>query len=382
MNRRDFLQTLSIAAASGVVSSCAQAQILPAVPRSASQKPGAVLQFAPNRTIRGVNLGGWLLLEKWISPSLFDGMKAPDEYSFGAETGGAARLRKHRENYITDADFAWIAARGLDAVRLPVGYWILESDQSYIAAPDILDRAFQSAKAHNLGVFLDLHGAPGSQNGRDHGGRNGPMEWASKPENIAKTLDVLESFAQKYGEHPNLIGIGTLNEPDYKTPMPLVQEFSQAAVERIRKHTKPEIAVVIHDAFRPYEWADFAAAQGENVILDAHLYQCYSADDKARSFAQHIEKAAIGRQSLLGKMQKQLPAIVGEWSLCLRGPGVDGASAFQTDTGRRAYAAAQLLSYEDTRGWFFWTYQTESRPDWSLRESVNRGWMPDSYRVV
>lgn len=25
------------------------------------------------RTLRGVNLGGWLVLEKWMKPELFDG---------------------------------------------------------------------------------------------------------------------------------------------------------------------------------------------------------------------------------------------------------------------------------------------------------------------
>ena len=26
--------------------------------------------------LRGVNLGGWLVLEKWITPSLFEGLQA------------------------------------------------------------------------------------------------------------------------------------------------------------------------------------------------------------------------------------------------------------------------------------------------------------------
>ena len=30
--------------------------------------------------IKGVNLGNWLVLEKWMSPALFDGTTAEDEY--------------------------------------------------------------------------------------------------------------------------------------------------------------------------------------------------------------------------------------------------------------------------------------------------------------
>ena len=32
--------------------------------------------------VKGVNLGNWLVLEKWMSPSLFDGTTAEDEYIF------------------------------------------------------------------------------------------------------------------------------------------------------------------------------------------------------------------------------------------------------------------------------------------------------------
>ena len=30
--------------------------------------------------IKGVNLGNWLVLEKWMSPALFEGTDAEDEY--------------------------------------------------------------------------------------------------------------------------------------------------------------------------------------------------------------------------------------------------------------------------------------------------------------
>jgi glucan 1,3-beta-glucosidase len=378
MNRRNFLQTAAVTAAYGADLTRAPARAQPAAPPRRADIPG----FSAGRPVRGVNLGGWLLLEKWITPGLFTGRKAPDEFRFGAEKGGPERLRSHRETFLREEDFRWIAARGLDAVRIPVGYWILEGDASFIAAPDILDRAFAWAKTHRLGILLDLHGAPGSQNGRDHSGHDGEMRWQSEPRNIARTVDVLESFARRYGHHPNLIGIEALNEPDIKTPLPLLREFSQMAYRRIRPHTAPEVSVVIHDAFLPLDWSGFTVAPDQNVVLDTHLYQCYSDADRARTLNQHIVKAAVDRTERLSRMEKQLPTIVGEWSLCLRGKALEDVDAFQLDAGRRAYAAAQLLSYDRTRGWFFWTYKTESRPDWSLRESIERGWMPESYRTA
>lgn len=76
--------------------------------------------------MRGVNLGNWLVLEKWMNPSFFQGTDAEDETSFCinlSETEKRARYDVHRNNYITNRDFANIAAMGFDSVRIPVPFF-------------------------------------------------------------------------------------------------------------------------------------------------------------------------------------------------------------------------------------------------------------------
>ncbi|KAE9383458.1 glycoside hydrolase, partial [Gymnopus androsaceus JB14] len=68
--------------------------------------------------VRGVNLGGWLVLEPWITPSLFDNTgnsNIVDEWTFGQlQNHGTAlaALQNHWNTWITEADFAAIAAAG------------------------------------------------------------------------------------------------------------------------------------------------------------------------------------------------------------------------------------------------------------------------------
>ncbi len=45
-------------------------------------------------------------------------------------------------------------------------------------------------------VLIDLHGAPGSQNGNDHSGREGAIDWPD-PANVALTVTILEDIAVK-----------------------------------------------------------------------------------------------------------------------------------------------------------------------------------------
>lgn len=332
---------------------------------------------------RGVNLGGWLVLERWMTPALFDGTDAQDEFSLATALGAAFddRLRRHRDEWITEADLAWIADRGLNAVRLPVGYWALEPDPPFRAAADHVDLAFDWARRHGLGVLLDLHAAPGSQNGWDHSGRAGEPRWHTDPAHIDRTLAVLEALAARYADRTNLIGIELMNEPRWDVPLEALKPFYRAAHDRIRRHLPADrAAVVFHDAFRLDQWADtLPPAVAPNAVLDTHLYQCFTDEDRDRDIHAQIERAAVTRRAELDRASADHPVIVGEWSLALDPRSLRGLAGFELDAAKRAFAAAQLVSYERTRGWFYWSYKLQEPSDWSFRHAVDRGWMPDRY---
>jgi glucan 1,3-beta-glucosidase len=330
---------------------------------------------------RGVNLGGWLLLEKWMTPSLFEGTGAIDEHTFSQLPDAKARLQKHRDTFIVEDDFRWIAEHGLNSVRLPVGHWILEATAPYHAAPERLDWAFDLAEKYSLGVLLDLHGAPGSQNGMDHSGKIGPRDWDTNAEHRAQTIRVLESLAERYASRQNLIGLQFLNEPHWDMPLDVLKKFYLDAYPIVRKHLpKERVAIVIHDGFRPFEWKDFMTEpEYSNVILDTHMYQCFSPDDRTRNASQQIVEAANKRATLDG-IENQLWAIVGEWSLALPPESYAGLDAWQRDIAKRAYGAAQLLSFDSSHGWFYWSYKVEDpNSDWNFRASVERGTLPAKF---
>jgi len=333
--------------------------------------------------LRGVNLGAWLILEKWMTPDTYDGTDAEDEYNLCLALGDKAksRLDGHRETFITASDFQWIKNCGLNAVRLPVGYWALEAPKPFVESSQFIDFALNECQRNGLKLLLDLHGAPGSQNGWDHSGRAGPVNWP-KPENVRETLRILESFAQKYGSHPALYGIELLNEPRPVVPLDILQQFYQDGYARVRKYAPPDVAVVIHDSFRPLAWKKFMPQPAfTNVILDTHLYQCFDQEAKSRSALQQLS-FALNRKNALDEMQQQeLPTLVGEWSLSLPGKAMRGLSSLQKESVTRGYADMQLLNYEGTRGWFFWSYKLQDPSEWHFRYCVERGWFPSSFSV-
>jgi glucan 1,3-beta-glucosidase len=360
--------------------------------------------------LRGVNLGGWLVLEKWMKPSLFEGLAATDETTWCAELGSNAkkRLHSHWQSWITRDDFMWIAERGLNAVRIPFGHWILgapyPAHAKYGSARhpfvdggiEMLDSAMTWARESGLRVVLDLHAAAGCQNGFDNGGIKDVCEWHTRPEYVDHAVDVLGRIALRYRAEPALHAIEVLNEPRWDVPTSILEDFYPRAYAAIRQHCPADrVAVVLHDGFRSHrEFLPlFERAKFENVLFDVHRYQCFERGDIDMDIAGHMRKASTdwAEEALAVQNDLRTPAICGEWSLgldlkvvSLWAPGpynhaLEHMDRFQEDAAYRGYAASQLLAFERYAGWFFWSYRTETTPAWCFRDSVERGWLPAKF---
>lgn len=69
------------------------------------------------KVLRGVALGGWLIIEPWIRPTLFNNTPAEviDEWTFAAQenrTAATAALEWHWSTFYGEDDFKAIAAAG------------------------------------------------------------------------------------------------------------------------------------------------------------------------------------------------------------------------------------------------------------------------------
>ncbi len=364
----------------------------------------------PGKKLRGVNLGGWLVLEKWMTPSLFEGLQAVDETSWCVEMGAqaTAKLQQHWNSFISREDFVWLHERGINAVRIPVGHWIFGTDYPYHrtygenrhpfveGGLEVLDRAFSWAEELQLKIVLDLHAAPGCQNGFDNGGIKDVCEWHTEAHYREHSLKVLERLAERYHRQPSLHAIEVLNEPRWDVPTEYLKSYNLDAYQRIRQHCKADqVSVVFHDGFRSFEeYLGFMQApEFANVVFDIHRYQCFERGDIDSDIYTHLHKASGQWKAEADALIEQLgvPAYCAEWSLGLdlkvvslwaEGPfnhALESMDSFQKDLAYRGYAAAQLLTFEKYLGWFFWSYKTETTPAWCFRECVQRGWLPSSF---
>jgi glucan 1,3-beta-glucosidase len=107
----------------------------------------------------GVNLGGWLVLEKWMDSDAFTGpfSNAVDQWTFDSIPGAEEALITHRSTYFTDDDINTIAATGINALRIPIGFWAYDnSGTPYIQGADtFLEKAIGRAKSASMKVWID-----------------------------------------------------------------------------------------------------------------------------------------------------------------------------------------------------------------------------------
>ncbi|KAG9097098.1 hypothetical protein FS749_007077 [Ceratobasidium sp. UAMH 11750] len=134
----------------------------------------------PVDKVYGVNLGSWLLSEPWMFPNEWKAMGgeicadcskcAMSEFDLTRKLGQARAdevFAKHWANWFTQADVNRIADAGLNTVRIPLGYWIVEDlvDRSTEFYPrgglKYLKQGLRMLKAKGINVILDFHALPG-----------------------------------------------------------------------------------------------------------------------------------------------------------------------------------------------------------------------------
>lgn len=359
--------------------------------------------------IRGVNLGNWLVLEKWMSPELFDGTTAEDETYLCIQLADDVkqdRFKVHRDSYVTDRDFAYLASRGIELVRLPVPYFVFGDREPFVGCIEYVDAAFRWGERYGIKILVDLHTVPESQNGFDNGGLRGVCKFHKNPENVDFALSVLERLAARYGSHSSLWGIEVLNEPvspemwelldiperfkavdsesaegSEAVPTEFLKTFYRAAYDRIRAHTD-EAIIVFHDGFRMKEWVGFfEEPEFRNIAVDTHMYLVErfmsSGDADLEAILDYVDVEFAGT---LQEMSKHFPIFVGEWALDPYSPKAYALTGEERLAYYRQFGAQQLKAFENAIGWTYWSYRLHTEDPrfdaWDLLKAIESGLLP------
>ena len=336
-----------------------------------------------NHPLHGVNLTGWLTLESWVTPELFAEAGALDERALVDALGPdryAECVRAHREEFVTREDFVKIAARGFNAVRLPVP-WYVYGDEGpepgpYVGCIELVDQALDWAEEIGLNVVFALAINPGGPHADD----------GMAPDNAdchvprERILDVVYALAKRYASRVGFFGLGLADDvvPQVRrglaltdgVPQHRLRNYYREAYELVRNAAGEDPVVIMPDGGVPGGWGRFMAQRHyKNVWLDCHLDRTSTRVDVSgpsgvrRLVAAHAKHLREAKRS-------GMPVMVGKWSSSL--PIADSQ---MTPEGRialeRVYTSEQLGTYEKCPAWFFNTWKTSGMlAGWDARVAL------------
>ena len=286
--------------------------------------------------VRGINVGGWLSIEPFITPSLFNTYKANqgivDEWTLTTLLGpskAASTLEKHYAKLITESDFANIQAAGFDHVRIPYSYWAVTTYPGDPYVPKIswryLLRGIEYARKYGLRVNLDLHALPGSQNGWNHSGRQGSIGWLNGTDgdtNAQRSLDLHTQLSTFFAQprYKNIITFyGLANEPKMtELDVDAVVDWTSKAAAIVRKSGLTTATIAFGDGFLGLTKWQGKLVGVPNLVLDAHEYTIFDPNLISLNHQKKIQYACTG---WTGQMTQSLdtttgfgPTLCGEWS--------------------------------------------------------------------
>ncbi|KAF9058678.1 glycoside hydrolase superfamily, partial [Rhodocollybia butyracea] len=344
--------------------------------------------------------------------------------------GGLNQLEDHYNTFVTEQDIAEIAGAGLNWIRLPIPYWAIDvwPGEPFLARTSwkYILRVLGWARKYGLRVNLDLHTIPGSQNGFNHSGKLGSVNFLNGVMGIANAqralnyIRILTEFITQE-EFLDVVPVfGIVNEALLTTiGMNQLSEFYLEAHDMIRGITGlgeghgPFIS--IHDGFIGVDsWNGFLPGS-DRIILDTHPYFAFDGAPNVAPIATGTGPNAggvwpsqacnawgpvmnISRNTFGVTIAGEFSGGYNDCGLFLLGintpPTFGGDCSIWQDASTwnetviAGVKAFVLASMDANQNWFYWTWKIGNStannrvesPLWSYQLGLQGGWIPTDPR--
>lgn len=194
----------------------------------------------------GINLGGWL--------------------------SQCNHTKEHYDSFIHAEDLKIIKSWGLDHVRVPVDYNLVQNkDGSFIEAGFVyIQNAIDWCKAAGINMILDLHKTAGYS--FDSGEKEEGFFESEKYQNMFFSL--WEEFAKRYAKYEDMLCFELLNEVTSKDYCKIWNKIANTCIEKIRV-VSPTVRILIGSYWNNHVAAvrDMDPPHDENIVYNFHCYE-------------------------------------------------------------------------------------------------------------
>ena len=188
--------------------------------------------------LRGFGLGGWLVPEGYmlINRAWIEGFESPTQIEnhildLIGEEKSKEFWEDYRKNFVSRADIDQIAEWGFNHIRLPFHYKQFHTeDGSTPIGYEIVDSLLSWCEPYNMYVILDMHCAPGAQNGGPISDSDGIARLWLEEDKKELTVEIWREIAEYYSDNTLIGGYDLINEPVLPQGVTL-SEFKQLYID-------------------------------------------------------------------------------------------------------------------------------------------------------
>ncbi|MFC6647450.1 glycoside hydrolase family 5 protein [Granulicella cerasi] len=289
--------------------------------------------------LKGTNLGGWFIMENYMTPIDSGGTYATDQYTMMMElsnrfgvTTERSLINTYQTNFITTADLDNIQNAGLNVVRIPIWwgmFFSLSSPSQSTYRTDgftVLDNIINACASRGIYVILSMHGAVGSQSGSEDTGQasaggSSTGQYFSSSTDQALTAWLWGQIATHYsssnfGNAATIAGFDLLNEPVGGTQAQVVAQYN-TLYTAVRNADANRMLFLETIDSASWSMADFVSPSSQswsNVVYSTHVYACSSTPTTctASQVTTAINNAITHYNSI--KTSFNVPGYIGEYT--------------------------------------------------------------------
>lgn len=269
------------------------------------------------------------------------------------------------DNFIKEEDFKVLSTWGIDHVRLPFDYNILENEGGGYNEKGFerLDRAIGLAKKYGLNIVLDLHKTAGFSFDSYSENEHGFFESEEYQERFYK---LWEQMAQHFGKYSENAAFELLNEVTDDKFIDVWNKVIRECIKRIRAYA-PDTIIIVGSYWNNHASAVKALEKpyDDKVVYNFHSYDPVEFTHQGAYWAEMIDKEKRIAFEDSGATPKFFEKTFAS--------AIEKARAEGTDLYCGEYGVINIVSPEDTLKWYkainavFEKYGI-SRSAWSYRE--------------
>ena len=193
--------------------------------------------------------------------------------NFGGWLSQCNYEKEHLDTFITEKDFADAASWGIDHIRIPFDYNIIEKDCGIFIEDGFayIDNAVELCKKYKLNLILDLHKTAGfsfDYYGEDESGFFESIKYQER------FYCLWEEMAKRYGKYSDFVAFELLNEVTDAEFIDAWNRIIRTCIPRIRKFAPDTLILVGSYHNNSADTVQYLEAPfDDKVIYNMHCYE-------------------------------------------------------------------------------------------------------------